>query len=135
MQSSPILDSRALADSIQHIDDQLSKRPLDLDPAGYFIIYVDHANQLIGAKHFSTVINEQGLATDPETGLVIPARGQTHRQSQTQFTGRTAKELCVQLFEQGESVWVSQLSHAAYLGREFQKAEAALIQGTEYSQD
>jgi len=124
-----------LSDQIRRIDEQLSRRPLELDPAGYFIIYLDREQHLICAKHYRTVINEQGLATDPETGAVIPARGPVNRPPQRVYVGRTAKELCVQIFEkEGEKV-VSQLSHAAYLGREFQKAEAALISGEEYVQD
>jgi dihydropteroate synthase len=125
----------ALAEQIQAIDNHLSHRHLDLDEAGYFIIYLDREQHLICAKHFSTVINEQGLATDPVTGKVIPARGKVDRLPERLFTGRTAKELCVQLFESLESVPVTQLSHAAYLGRELQKAEAALLQGSEYIQD
>lgn len=127
---------RRLGDGTQslYIDDQLSKRDLDLDPAGYFIIFVDCEQQLICAKFFTTVINDQGLATDPATGQVIPARGKVNRTSEQMFTGRTAKELCVGLFETGIPV-VSQLSHAAYLGREFQKAELALVTGAEYVQD
>jgi dihydropteroate synthase len=124
-----------LIDQIRSIDEQLSRRPLDLDPAGYFIIYLDRERQLICAKHFSTVINEQGLATDPNTGAVIPARGPVQRSPERIYVGRTAKELCVQLFEGEAEAVVSQLSHAAYLGREFQKAEAALIDGGEYIQD
>ncbi len=119
---------------IQDIDDQLSKRDLELDPAGYFIIFIDREQQLICTKFFTTVINDQGLATDPTTGQVIPARGKVNRPAECLFTGHTAKELCVQLFETEVGV-VSQLSHAAYLGREFQKAEAALVSGTEYVQD
>ncbi|MGQ9838682.1 MAG: DUF4346 domain-containing protein [Cyanobacteriota bacterium] len=125
----------SLIDQIRSIDEDLSRRPLKLDAAGYFIIYLDREQHLICAKYFSTVINEQGLATDPETGAVIPARGPVNRSPERVFVGRTAKELCVQIFEQEGVSAVSQLSHAAYLGREFQRAEAALIQGHEYIQD
>ncbi len=127
--------SEPLRDQIRRIDEQLSRRPLELDPAGYFVIYVDRERNLICAKHYSTVINEQGLATDPETGAVIPARGRVNRSPQKVYVGRTAKELCVQIFEKESEKVVSQLSHAAYLGREFQKAEAALVSGEEYVQD
>ncbi|MDX2273392.1 MAG: DUF4346 domain-containing protein [Cyanobacteriota bacterium] len=123
-------------DSAQAIDDHLSQRPLQLDPAGYFIIYVDRDHALIYAKHFSTVINEQGLATDPLTGKVIPAKGKLNRPPERIFSGRTAKEICVELFENPDHEGiVSQFSHAAYLGRELQRAETALWQGSEYVQD
>jgi dihydropteroate synthase len=124
-----------LAKEIKTIDQELSKRPLELDPAGYFIIYLDRDAGLICAKHFTTVIDERGLATDPETGKPIPARGKVERTAQTLFTGRTAKELCVKILEEAEFPCVSQLDHAAYLGREFVRAELALVENQEYIQD
>jgi dihydropteroate synthase len=125
----------ALAEKIQLLDDQLSKRELALDPIGYFIIYLDREQHLICAKFFSTVINEEGLATDPVTGEVIPARGKVKRDPELLICGRSAKEVCVKLFEEQNPSLVSQLSHAAYLGRELQRAEWALIHGSEYVQD
>lgn len=124
-----------LLDEIKVIDDQLSQRDLKLDPAGYFIIYLDREEGLICAKHYTNIINEQGLAVDPETGKVIPAKGKVLRSRETLFQGRTAKELCVRIFEETDSIPVSLLDHAAYLGREFMKAELALINDTEYIQD
>ena len=124
-----------LADTIKSIDDGLSKRSIVLDPGGYFIIYLDTEKELICAKHFSNTINEKGLAVDPETGEVIPAKGKVNRQSEQLFTGRTAKELCVKIFEQTEPCPLTMLDHAAYLGREFIRAEYALVQGEEYIQD
>ncbi len=123
------------ADALSAIDDKLSKRDIDLDPAGYFIIYLDREAGLICAKHFTNVIDERGLAVDPETGKVIPAKGKVERTHSTLFTGRTAKELCVAIFEQTQSCPVGRLDHAAYLGREFVRAEKALISGQEYVQD
>ena len=124
-----------LADTIKSIDDGLSKRSIVLDPGGYFIIYLDTEKELICAKHFSNTINEKGLAVDPETGEVIPAKGKVNRQSEQLFTARTAKELCVKIFEQTESCPLTMLDHAAYLGREFIRAEYALVHGEEYIQD
>ncbi|MFN3361298.1 MAG: DUF4346 domain-containing protein [Pseudanabaenaceae cyanobacterium] len=117
------------------IDAELSKRDLQLDPAGYFIIYIDRENQLLVAEHYSNIINEQGLAVDPETGEVIPAKGKTGRTPTRVFKGKTAKQLCVEILERTEPVPVSQLSHSAYLGRELQKAEWALYHNGEYVQD
>ncbi|MBU7581978.1 MAG: DUF4346 domain-containing protein [Nostoc sp. TH1S01] len=117
------------------IDDRLSQRHIDLDPAGYFIIYLDRGEGLIYAKHFTNVIDEHGLAVDPETGKVIPARGKMERTHTIVFSGRTAKELSVKIFEQTQPCPVSQLDHAAYLGREFVRAEVALVTGQEYVQD
>lgn len=117
------------------IDNKLSQRHIDLDPAGYFIIYLDREAGLIHAKHFTNVINERGLAVDPETGKPIPARGKVERTYTTVFSGKTAKELCIQIFEQTQPIPVTLLDHAAYLGREFVRAEIALVTGVEYVQD
>lgn len=117
------------------IDDKLSQRHIDLDPGGYWIIYLDRNARLIYAKHFTNVIDDRGLAVDPETGKVIPARGKVERTHETVFSGRTAKELCVQIFEKTQPCPVTLLDHAAYLGREFLRAEVALVTGQEYIQD
>ena len=123
------------ADDLRAIDDKLSKRDINLDPGGYFIIYLDRESRLICAKHFTNVIDERGLAIDPETGKVIPAKGKVERTQSTLFTGTTAKELCVAIFEQTQPCPVTKLDHAAYLGREFVRAESALVDGEEYIQD
>jgi len=126
--------TRTLED-LAAIDDKLSKRHIDLDPGGYFIIYLDQEAGLICAKHFTNVINERGLAVDPETGKPIPVRGKVERTHTALFSGRTAKELCVKIFEQNQPSLVTRLDHAAYLGREFVRAEIALAMGREYVQD
>ncbi len=128
-------ETNLLIQKLQVIDDQLSKRSLALDPSGYFIIYVDRQQDLICAKHYSNIINDQGLALDPETGKPIPAKGKVDRQAVQLFTGRTAKELCVEIFQKTEPSPVTLFDHAAYLGREAQRAELALLQQQEYIQD
>ncbi|HAG81681.1 MAG TPA: hypothetical protein DCL61_11045 [Cyanobacteria bacterium UBA12227] len=122
-------------DALRAIDDQLSKRHIDLDQGGYFIIYLDREAGLICAKHFTNVIDDRGLAVDPETGKVIPAKGKVERTHSTLYTGRTAKEISIIIFEQTQPSPVTRLDHAAYLGREFVRAENALITGQEYIQD
>ncbi len=122
-------------ENLQSIDRQLSNRPIDLDPSGYFIIYVDRAAGLICAKHYTNVIDDRGLAVDPETGKVIPAKGKNERTETTLYSGRTAKELCIALLEGDRPSPLTMLDHAAYLGREAQRAEMALVTGTEYIQD
>ncbi len=124
-----------MVEDLAVIDDQLSQRHIDLDPSGYFIIYLDREAKLIYAKHFTNVIDERGLAVDPETGKVIPAKGKVQRTHTTVFSGRTAKELSVKIFEETQPCPVSFLDHAAYLGREFVRAEVALVTGQEYIQD
>jgi len=120
---------------IEEIDNELSQRHIDLDPGGYFIIYVDRIESLIYARHFTNVMDKRGLVVDPETGKVIPAKGKVERTQVTVFSGKTAKELCVNIFEKTQPCPVTQLDHAAYLGREFMRCELALITGQEYIQD
>ncbi len=122
-------------ENLAAIDDKLSKRHIDLDPGGYFIIYLDREAGLICAKHFTNVISERGLAVDPETGKPIPARGKVERTHTTVLSGRTAKELCVKIFEETQPSLVTRVDHAAYLGREFVRAEIALVTEQEYVQD
>lgn len=124
-----------IVESQTAIDQVLSRRHIDLDQGGYFIIYLDREASLIYAKHFTNVIDQRGLATDPETGKPIPARGKVERTHTTVLSGRTAKELCVKVFEETQPCYVTLLDHAAYLGREFMRAEFALMTGQEYIQD
>ncbi len=121
-------------EQLKAIDDQLSRRHIDLDPAGYFIIYLDREADLICAKHYTNNIDENGLATDPDTGKPIPAKGKVERTPTETYTGRTAKELCVKIWEVSPAI-ISMFDHAAYLGREFMRAEIALVTGNEYIQD
>jgi dihydropteroate synthase len=119
----------------RELDDQLSQRFIALDPAGYFLIKLDReAGELI-AEHYTNSIDERGLATDPDSGEVISCRGAGSRQPQAVFRGRSAKELGVALTEGAGPHPLSCLDHALYLGRELQKAEAALEAGCEYVQD
>ncbi|MGC1306942.1 MAG: DUF4346 domain-containing protein [Phormidesmis sp.] len=130
------ISAKATAQALAALDDKLSKRYIELDPNGYFLIYVDRDAALICAKHFTNTINDKGLACDPETGKPLPVRGKNVRQETTVYTARTAKELCMKIFEDKENPCpISYLDHAAYLGREFVRAEIALIEGTEYVQD
>lgn len=46
--------------------------------------------------------------------------------------GTTARSICLTLVRNG---WVSKLDHAAYLGRELARAEAALMEGAAFQQD
>jgi dihydropteroate synthase len=124
-----------LTDNLTTIDRELSNRQIDLDPHGYFVIYVDRELGSICAKHYTNVINDRGLAVNPETGKTIPAKGKVKRTNTTLYTGRTAKELCVKILEQTQPCPVGMLDHAAYLGREFVRAEMALLSGAEYIQD
>lgn len=122
-------------EALAELDDQLSKRFIHLDPAGYFLIYADHNAGLIVAKLFSNDINERGLAVDPATGKPFPVRGKVERTPIAVYTGRTAKEIGMEITEVADPCPISKLDHALYLGREFSRAEQALISGEPYVQD
>ena len=130
--SAPAVDPAAL----HALDNQLSKRYIELDSQGYFLIYLDADQGLICAKHFTNTINDKGLACDPETGNPLPVRGPVERVPTRLYTGRTAKEMCIAIFEDPDHPCpIGYLDHAAYLGREFARAEQALIAGDPYVQD
>ncbi|BDA39368.1 DUF4346 domain-containing protein [Candidatus Atelocyanobacterium thalassae] len=121
--------------TIKQLDEKLSKRYISLDPKGYFIIYIDRNQNLICAKYFTNIINDKGLAVDPENGEVISVRNKVTRSANQIFTARSAKELCIKIIENNDNCLITMLDHAAYLGREFMKAEIALTQEIEYIQD
>ena len=125
----------AILQAQTQINDQLSQRFIELDPGGYFLIYLDHEAGLIVAQHFTNAINEQGLAVDPQTGEPFPCNRKLERQPTAVFQAQTAKELCIQIFEEPEICLVTKLDHAAYLGRELMRAEIALAHGDIYVQD
>ncbi|HEY9623426.1 MAG TPA: DUF4346 domain-containing protein [Crinalium sp.] len=133
MTLSPIMNPKA--EELAALDNKLSKRYIELDPDGYFLIYLDREAGLICAKHFTNVINDKGLACDPETGKPLSVRSPVQRSHTAIYTGRTAKELCIKIFEETKPCPIGYLDHAAYLGREFTRAEIALINGHDYIQD
>ena len=119
----------------RELDERLSKRFIALDPAGYFLIKLDRdAGELI-AEHYSNSIDDRGLATDPDTGEVLSCRGTGPRQPQAIYRGRSAKELGMALTEGEGPTPLTCLDHALYLGRELQKAERCLEDGSDYVQD
>ena len=122
-------------ESAQTIDIKLSNRFIELDEKGYFLIYLDRDQGLICADLYSNTIDDQGIACDPETGEPLPCVGKVVRRSVLQFQGQTAKALCIEIFEKPENDVISRLEHAAYLGREFVRAEICLYSGDEYVQD
>ncbi len=117
------------------IDDKYSKRFIELDPKGYFLIKVSfNTNELI-VELFSNGIDELGRATNPETGKPLSCSEKEHREPIQIYKGKTAKELGIQITEGKGPYPISKLDHALYLGRELQKAENCLINKTAYVQD
>ncbi|MGF1493835.1 MAG: DUF4346 domain-containing protein [Microcoleaceae cyanobacterium] len=123
------------AADLKAIDDGYSQRFIHLDPKGYFIIYLDHEAGLICAEHYTNNINEQGLAVDPETGNPFPCDKKLERRPTATYQGRTAKEIGIKITEEADPCPLSCFDHALYLGREFVRAEIALLAGEENIQD
>ncbi|SBO44793.1 DUF4346 domain-containing protein [Cyanobium sp. NIES-981] len=119
----------------EQLDAELSRRCIDLDPAGYFLIKLDREAGELVAEHYGNGIDERGLATDPETGEVLSCRGGEPRQPLAVYRGCTAKQLGIALTEGPLPLPVSRFDHALYLGRELQKAEWCLVNGLDYIQD
>ena len=117
------------------LDAQLSQRTIQLDPNGYVLIKLDREKGELIVEWFSNGINEQGLATNPETGEVLACKGSAPREPIKIFKGRSAKELGIGLTETNEQPFISKLDHALYIGRELQRAEACLENGNDYVQD
>ena len=65
------MDSSKSFDEKIKTDNNLSKRYIDLDPNGYFIIKVDLEENKIILEHFLNNINDEGYALDPETNEPI----------------------------------------------------------------
>ena len=123
------------AEQRHQLDARLSQRFIALDPAGYFLIKLDReAGELI-AEHYGNGIDERGLATDPDTGEVISCRRADPRAPIAVYRGRSAKELGMALTEGDGPFPISRLDHALYLGRELQKAQRCLEDGSTYIQD
>jgi len=123
------------AEQRRALDDRLSQRFIALDPAGYFLIKLDRNTGELIAEHYSNAIDDRGLATDPDTGEVLSCRGAGPREPVAIYRGRTAKELGMALTEGEGTHPISCLDHALYLGRELQKAECCLADGSDYIQD
>ena len=119
----------------RELDDAHSNRSIELDPSGYFLIRIDAAAGELVVEHFGNGINDQGLATDPESGEVLSCSGNGPRAAIAEYRGRSAKELGMVLTESADPLPLSRLDHALYLGRELQKAEHCLEQGLDYVQD
>lgn len=83
--------------------------PVTLDSGGYVVILLRRAEGLIEVEHY-----------DYQNRLLHAIRG------------RSARGLCRSVLDGG---WISRLNHAAYLGRELARAEAALRTGDAFVQD
>ena len=118
------------------LDQRLSQRFIALDPSGYFLIKLDREAAELVMERYGNTIDDKGLARDSETGEVLRCdSGNVPRRPSAVYRGNTAKQLGIQLTEGEDPHPVSCFDHALYLGRELQKAEQCLRDGTVYIQD
>jgi tetrahydromethanopterin S-methyltransferase subunit A len=82
---------------------------MTIDPAGYFVVYVDRARGILSLEHY----RNDGLLD-------------------TVIEGASAAELYTPAIDRG---LISRLDHAAYLGRELDRAEQSLKSGELFVQD
>ena len=129
------MKNKHLAIKLKDIDDKYSDRFISLDPKGYFLIKISQQDKQILIEHYSNDIDLEGRATDPETGIPIQCNETKKRMPTKTITGKTAKEIGMQITEIDEELLLSKLDHALYIGRELQKAEYCLIHEIPYVQD
>ena len=124
-----------LINSIRLLDDKLSRRQIELDPSGYFLIKVDlQTNELI-LEHYLNNIDPKGRAIDPESGEPIGCKTKSRNQPNNIYRGKSAKQVGIQISEGIGPYPISRLDHAIYIGRELQRAEQCLTRGEHYVQD
>jgi len=113
------------------LDKFLSARKLNMDKKGYFMMKVDHDRGVVRATYHSCIKNENG-----EICKKISCSGDNRPEPMIAFEARTAKELTVEIFKRWEHAGeLVSVGHAAYVGREAQRAEACLFAGRFYQQD
>ena len=127
--------SEELIQSIKLLDDKLSKRQIELDPLGYFLIKVEVVSKELILEHYINNIDKKGRAIDPETGKPIGCKTKSPNKPNIIFRGKSAKEVGIQISEGKGPFPLSRLDHAIYIGRELQRAEHCLKEGEQYIQD
>lgn len=60
--------TRALPALSRKLDDQLSKRPLELDAAGYYIVKLDPDAKEIVAQYYTNTVNKDGALVPCSAG-------------------------------------------------------------------
>ena len=124
-----------LIQSIKLLDDKLSKRKIELDPKGYFLIKIDPLTNELIVEHYLNNIDHKGRAIDPESGEPIGCKTKSRNLPSNIYRGKSAKQLGIQISEGHGPFPISHLDHAIYIGRELQRAEQCLITGKQYIQD
>ena len=124
-----------LINSITLLDAKLSKRQIELDPKGYFLIKIEPKTNELILEHYLNDIDQKGRAIDPESGEPIGCKTKNRNQPNNVYRGKSAKQLGIQISEGHGPFPISHLDHAIYIGRELQRAEQCLITGKQYIQD
>ena len=124
-----------LIQSINLLDDKLSRRHIELDPNGYFLIKIEPLTNELILEHYLNNIDNKGRAIDPESGKPIGCKTKRPSQPSKIYRGKSAKELGIKISEGHGPCPISRLDHAIYIGRELQRAEQCLTTGEEYIQD
>ena len=124
-----------LINSIKLLDAKLSKRQIELDPKGYFLIKIEPKTNELILEHYLNDIDQKGRAIDPESGEPIGCKTKNRNQPSNIYRGKSAKQLGIQISEGHGPFPISHLDHAIYIGRELQRAEQCLISGKQYIQD
>ena len=124
-----------LINSITLLDTKLSKRQIELDPKGYFLIKIEPKTNELILEHYLNDIDQKGRAIDPESGEPIGCKTKNRNQPNKIYRGKSAKQLGIQISEGHGPFPISHLDHAIYIGRELQRAEQCLITGKQYIQD
>ena len=121
--------------SINLLDAQLSKRQIELDEKGYFLIRIEPLTNELIVEHYLNNIDNKGRAIDPESGEPIGCKTKRTKGPNNIFRGKSAKEVGIQISEGHGPFPISRLDHAIYIGRELQRAEQCLRNGEQYIQD
>ena len=124
-----------LINSIKLLDAKLSKRQIELDPKGYFLIKIEPKTNELILEHYLNDIDQKGRAIDPKSGEPIGCKTKSRNQPNNIYRGKSAKQLGIQISEGHGPLPISHLDHAIYIGRELQRAEQCLITGKQYIQD
>ena len=124
-----------LINSIKLLDAELSKRQIELDPKGYFLIKIEPKTNELILEHYLNDIDQKGRAIDPESGEPIGCKTKSKNQPSNIYRGKSAKQLGIQISEGHGPFPISHLDHAIYIGRELQRAEQCLTTGKQYIQD
>jgi dihydropteroate synthase len=124
-----------LINSIKLLDAKLSKRQIELDPKGYFLIKIEPKTNELILEHYLNDIDQKGRAIDPKSGEPIGCKTKSRNQPNNIYRGKSAKQLGIQISEGHGPFPISHLDHAIYIGRELQRAEQCMITGKQYIQD